>query len=168
MRSALLAAFFLASACSATVPQQADKRTLPNPLVAAKLPERPDAQPVPPAADWVIALSEGETVPEGQAGILMSQEKAARAAKYVVGYNELRQLYEVDLRTWGREREIYERHLALADAEVERMRQKAVRSFWERHAPEVAMVLGVVIGAAVTVSIVAAVHGTEDLAGATP
>jgi len=156
--------FLLLVACSTTKTASPEKRTMPSPLVAAALPERPDVQEIPAAANWVIPAEVGDVVPEGRAGILMSQEKAMRAARYVVSYDELRRLYEVDLRTWGREREIYERHLELADAELTRMTKAAKRSWWERSSPQIAMIGGVLIGAVVTVSIVAAVHGADNVA----
>lgn len=158
MRLAALGLVLLASACSTTRAVE-QKRTLPSPLVAAKLPERPDAVPISPAGDWAVPVADGDTVPEGRSGVLLSPEKAARAARYVVSYNELRGLYEVDLRTWGREREIYEQHLELAQAEMDRLRREAERSWFERHAPQVALVLGVVVGVAATVGIVVAVEG---------
>lgn len=146
----------------ATTKSAAPKRTLPEPLAAAKLPERPDAKAIPPSADWAIPVAEGEVVPAGRSGILLSQEKATRAARYLIGYNELRALYEVDLRTWGRERQVYERYVQLAQDEADRQAKLAERSWWERHSPEIALGLGVVVGAAVTVGIVAAV---EEVSG---
>lgn len=165
MRHLFTLAALLLVACSTTKVAAPEKRTLPSPMVAAKLPARPDAEAVPAAANWVVPIEVGEVVPEGRAGILMSQEKAMRAARYLVAYDELRQLYEVDLNTWGREREIYERHLIASEAETARAWKAADRSWWEENAPHIAMIGGFVVGAVLTVSIVAAVHGTENLAG---
>jgi len=155
----------LAVACSATTAASPEKRTLPSPLVAAKLPERPDADAIPSAASWVIPMEAGETVPDGRSGILMSQEKAMRSARYIVSYDELRRLYEVDLNTWGREREIYESYLIASEAETKRAWTAAERSWFDRNAPHLALIGGFVVGAVLTVSIVAAVQGTENLVG---
>lgn len=165
MRLVLPMLLAMAVACSTTKAASPEKRTLPSPLVAAKLPERPDAEVIPSAASWVISAEEGEIVPEGRSGILMSQEKAMRAARYVVSYDELRRLYEVDLNTWGREREIYERYLIASEAETKRAWTAAERSWWERNAPHIALIGGFVVGAVLTASIVAAVQGTENLVG---
>jgi hypothetical protein len=152
-----------AVACSTTSAAAPAKRTMPSPLVAAALPARPDAEPIPGPANWVMPVEVGDTATK--AGILMSQEKALRAAHYLIAYDELRKLYEVDLRTWGREREIYERTLEGADQELARVRQQAVRSWFEQHAPGLALAGGVIVGAVITVGIVAAVHGTQKLTG---
>ena len=110
----------------------------------------------------LIPVAEGEVVPDGRSGVLLSPEKAGRAARYVVRYNELRQLYEIDLRTWGRERTIYERHLEASEAETERQRKAAERSWFEKHAPEFAVSIGLVVGSAVTLGILAAVQEVDQ------
>lgn len=153
--------WWVAAACLVVIgcggsAHQAAKRTLPEPLVAAKLPERPDARPIPAVGDWVIPIEAGETVE--RAGICMSTEKATRAARYVVSYDELRRLYTIDLGTWGRERAIYERHLGAADQEIERARKEAERSWFELHSGSIGMAAGFVVGAAITVGIVAGVE----------
>lgn len=149
--------------CATTKPAAPESRTLPAPLVAAELPERPDTKKISGADDWAIPVADGDTVPQGRAGVLMSMPKAARAARYVISYNELRGLYLIDLRTWGRERKIYERHLTASEAETERWRENAKRDWWEQHSSEVGVTIGIVVGVAATVSIVAAVHGTEGV-----
>ena len=156
----VLAVLLLVGGCATTKAAE-PKHTLPPPLVAAKLPERPDAKSIPVSADWVIAVEEGETVPEGRAGVLMSQEKAVRAAEYVVAYNELRQLYVVDLTTWGRERQIYERYLEAADGEVDHWKKQAERSWWEKHSGQIGLGAGLIVGAVITVAIVEAVQQVE-------
>lgn len=136
---------------------------MPDPLVAADLPERPDAKPIPPGADWAVAADgyvvAGETDPTDRAGICMSMEKASRAARYVVGYNELRGLYEVDIRTWSREREIYSRSLEAADREIERWQKRAERSWWERNRGVVGLAGGLVLGVAAAATAAAALDG---------
>lgn len=143
------------SACSTTKIVE-KKRTLPFALVATELPERPDAKPISPSADWAKSMEVGDTVPEGRAGVLMSTEKAIRAARYVVVYNELRDLYQIDIRTWGREREIYQRHLDAADDEIERWKKNADRTWWENNVGYIAVGAGLVLGAAITIGILEA------------
>lgn len=155
--------------CSASAPQ-AKQRTLPEPLVAAKLPPSPkDEAKVPPSADWAagvdgywVARPDGTREDVDRPGICMSMEKATRAAHYVIGYDELRALYEVDLRTWGRERKVYERYVQLAQDEADRQTKLAERSWWERNSPGLALGFGIVVGAAVTVGIAAAI---EEVSG---
>lgn len=161
MRAALCMFLVLAVGCSSAVPPQAKKRTLPEPLVAAKLPERPDAKPIPPKDNWTVAVAAGDVVPINRGGILLSLEKGARASRYIISYNELRGLYEIDLRTWGRERKIYERHLTMSEAETARWREKAKRTWWENHDGQFGLIGGVLVGAAITVAIVGAVEGVK-------
>ena len=85
-----------------------------------------------------------------------------RAARTKVAYDEIRGLYEVDLRTMDRERGVYERHLKVADDEIAEWRIKARRSWWELNKGTVGLVLGVVTGAALTVGIAAAVDQATD------
>lgn len=151
--------------CSATSTPQTDKRTLPDPLVAANLPERPDSKPIPPTADWAAGVSGYYTQKDGEEprmvdrpGVCMSLEKAGRSARYVIGYNELRGLYEVDIRTWDRERTIYDRHLGDADKEVERQAKLAERSWFERHGFDVGLGVGVVVGVVAATAAAAALN----------
>lgn len=160
MRLALV--ILLMSVGCATTKAAQPKRTLPSPLVAAQLPERPDAEPIPVGKDWSVSIEAGETVPENRAGVLMSTHKAFRAAKYKVAYDELRSLYVVDLRTWGRERDIYDRHLEAADGEIVYWKEKAIRSWFERHAGQIGLGGGIIIGAIVTVAIVYAVDQVKE------
>jgi succinate dehydrogenase flavin-adding protein (antitoxin of CptAB toxin-antitoxin module) len=95
-------------------------------------------------------------------GILMSQEMTMRAARLKVAYDEMRGLYEVDLRTMDREREIYERHLKAADDEIADWKQKARRSWWELNQGTVGLVVGVVTGAALTIGIAAAIDQATE------
>jgi len=150
-----LVALVLCGACATPRSAKPEKHTLPEPLVAAKLPDRPDVTAIPPPADWAVAV-EGYVVTDKDGaqqtvmrpGVAMSMEKGARAARYVVSYNELRGLYVVDLRTWGRERTIYERHLDAADKEIEVQRKRAVRTWFEEHDGTLGIVVGIIVGVA--------------------
>ena len=159
----------LALGCSATRAPAA-KRTLPSPLVAAKLPPAPkDEFKVPPAADWAVGV-EGYVLGEGEGqreivdrpGICMSMEKAERAARYVIRYEELRELYIVDLKTWGREREIYERHLELGQQEIDAWKKEAERSWFERNAGPIGLVTGLILGVAASAIAVDAIDKAAD------
>jgi hypothetical protein len=87
---------------------------------------------------------------------------AMRAARVKVAYDEMRGLYEVDLRTMDRERQVYDRHLKAADDEIAEWRIKARRSWWELNKGTVGLVIGVVTGAALTVGIAAAVDQATE------
>lgn len=164
MRLALAAVVFLLVGCGAQATQRAE-RTLPPPLVADELPaevERPtggvDTRPVQQCTD-----EDGEETPPG---VLLSADTAAYVGRLRIGYDELRQLYAVDLRTWGREREVYQRHLSLADDEIDRANERAERSWWEQHGDEVGLVGGFILGVVITVGVVAAVDATTTGVGA--
>ena len=150
------------SACGAAPPTTAEDRTLPDPLFTKTLPAPPEE--VPEDKRMVVAVSEciveGSQPPEKTPpGILMSDAMAMRAARLKTSYDELRGLYEVDIRTMDRERGVYERYLDEAEVEIVSWREKAQRSWWERHGAQVMMGVGFVAGAALTVGIVAAIDG---------
>lgn len=128
--------------------------------VATVLPERPDSEPIPEGEDWVVPVSVGEMV--DAPGVCMSDAKAMRSARYVVAYNEIRSLYQSDLRTWNREREIYQRYLHDAESQVQYWREKSRRTWWERHAAQVGLAAGVVIGAGLAVGLV---YGLNEAVG---
>jgi len=128
-----------------------------------KLPDRPDATPIAKADDWVkplpaatctIKKKDGttETV-QTKDGILLSPEKAVRAALYKDGYNNLRDLYEIDRQIWGQHRIVYDERLGQANAEVKRL----APSWWDRHKTSIACAAGFAAGAVATVAIVYAV-----------
>lgn len=170
MRLVLSTLLVAALGCSSASPPQAKKRTLPEPLVAAELPPKPDEeQKVPPAADWAVAADgyfvEGDGSSQeltAKPGICMSMEKGLRAARYVVRYQELRGLYEIDLRTWGRERSIYERHLELAQQETDAWKKEAERSWLERNAGPLGLTIGVVVGVTAAVAGTAAIKAAAE------
>ncbi len=137
------------------------RRTLPDPIVAVELPEEP-ARPeggvqTRPVAQCVDA--DGQETP---GGVLFADETAAYTGHLRVSYDELRGLYSIDQRTWAREREVYRRYLDLADDEVDRANGRAERNWWERHGAAAGLTIGVVVGAAITIGIAAALDGTTD------
>lgn len=153
-RAEILAAALVAG-CGSSAVQQQERRTLPDPLVAADLPDevaRPDGgvQTTP------VEHAQRADGSEAGAGILFSSETAAYVGHLRIGYDEVRQLYLIDLRTWGRERTVYERHLTLADEEIVRLRELAVRSWLEENGGTLGLVIGIVVGMGATIGIAAA------------
>lgn len=151
--------------CGASAVQQLEESTLPDPIFTAELPDPPEDVP----ADRRVVLPVSKCVVEGSEppeetppGIYMTQEFAARAGRTKVAYDELRGLYEVDLRTMDREREIYQKQLDLADQEVARLREQARRSWWEQHGAQVMLGVGVALGAAFAIGMAAALDGVTD------
>lgn len=169
MRRAAVFMVVLVLGCSATSAPPA-KRTLPSPLVAADLPPAPkDEFKVPPAAEWavgvegyVVEAEDGKREVVDRPGICMSMEKAGRAARYVIRYDELRELYIIDLKTWGREREIYERHLELGQQEIDALRKEAERSWFERNAGPIGLVSGLILGIVTSAIAVDAIDKAND------
>ena len=150
--------------CGAATPAPVE-HTLPAPLFTKGLPDAPED--VPESKRMVVAVSEciveGSQPPEKTPpGILMSEAMAMRAARLKTSYDELRGLYEVDLRTMDREREVYERYLKAADADAAAWQEKARRSWWEMHRGEVGLAAGIVVGVALTVGVVAAIDGVTS------
>lgn len=155
MRQLLASLLVLALGCSSTSQAPAAQRTMPEPLVAADLPPHPREEfVVPPQADWAVGVDgyylidrdTKERKDVDRAGVCMSLEKAGRAARFVVRYDELRGLYLIDLRTWGRERKIYERYLEVSEAETKRAQKTAERTWFERNAGPIGLTLGLILG----------------------
>lgn len=147
--------------CGAAPPAEME-RALPDPLYAKNLPAPPED--VPESKRMVVAVKEcvieGSVPPEKTPpGIFMSEEMAVRAARLKIAYDEIRGLYEVDLKTMDREREIYERYLKAADMDVADWQRKSQRSWWELHRGEVGLAIGMAVGVALTVGVVAAIDG---------
>jgi len=152
--------------CGAPVAQQPGESTLPDPLFATELPDPPED--VPTSKRIVLSVTKCEVenqdptapVEETPPGIYMTKEMATRAGRTKVAYDELRGLYEVDLRTMERERQVYQKQLDLADQEVARLREAARRSWWEKNRGWVGLGVGLVVGAGLAVGIAAAFDGT--------
>lgn len=154
----------LVAGCSSAAPA-ATARTLPEPIYTQELPDEPERAP----ASRRIAVAVEQCTVDGTGGdesptlvgpgIMLSQEMAVAAGRLRVSYDELRGLYQVDLRTMDREREIYERNLQLSDDEIQRQIQRAERSWLEQNAGVLGLVGGILIGVAVSIGILAAMNG---------
>lgn len=130
----------------------ATAHTLPEPLVAAELP--PEPEQVPLAERWTTPVDDVEVEPgDVRSGILFSDAMAMRAAQLSVEYGRIRGMYLVDIRTWERERQVYDRHLTIADETTAALRVQAQRSWWEINGDEVGLVLGLVLGVGVSIGI---------------
>jgi hypothetical protein len=156
MRRAVAALLLVSfpAACSTTTAPPATRRTTPEQLAARELPPSPDAEAIPPEHDWAVAVQGVQVAPgDRRDGILLSFEKAQRAARLRIAYDELRALYSIDLRTWAREREVYERYLQLADDEIGAWRLRAQRSWWEENGDEFGLFLGLGLGIVLSVAV---------------
>lgn len=140
--------------CASTAQPAATARTLPPPLAFSDLPPDVTRDPLPPDQDWVLPVEDVEVAPgDRRDGVLLSDARAARAARLRIAYDELRGLYGIDLRTWAREREVYERYLQLGDEEIAVWRQRAQRSWWEENGDEVSLFLGLGLGIVLSVAV---------------
>jgi hypothetical protein len=165
MRTILFVFFVFLMACGAASTESQAERTLPDPLFTQQLPDSPEE--VPP--DKRMSVAAVDCVQEDSdppvklpPGILISQEMGLRAARLKVSYDELRGLYRTDLATMDRERSIYEKHLEAADGEIAVWRERSKRTWLERNGGLLGIGVGFVLGAAITVAIVAAVEGTTE------
>ena len=158
--SLVLVAALIAPACGGvqstrpTVPDTVVKRVEQQPL-----PPDPADEPLPdgiPPGEWVEPVEAGACAgkappcPE-KSGILVSEARAVRDAKYRVRYKELRKNYEADRVVWGAHRELYEERLKLADREIQDLQP----NWWDRNKLQIGVVGGVIIGIATSVAILA-------------
>lgn len=148
---ALVLVSLLVVGCVPTVAPAA-QHTLPDPLVQTELP--PEPPDVPPADRWTAPVEDVEVAPgDVRSGVLFSDAMALRAGQLRVEYDRVRGLYLIDLRTWGRERQVYERVLTLADEEIATWRSRAERSWWEINGDEVMLVVGLVLGGGIAAAV---------------
>jgi len=154
-------------ALAPTVAINVEKRVESRPL-----PPDPSTEALPPgtpADDWVLPLEAGSCLDKaGKAvsgavgpcpslsGISLSESRAARAKLFQIRYPELRRLYEADRMVWSAHRELYEERLQQADQKIRDMQP----NWFERHAVQLGVVGGFVLGAALTVSLTYAIHQT--------
>lgn len=152
MKNAFVVMFAIVNSyCTPQAVQTAGTTVFGDESAFEQLPPRPDEEPIAAEDDWVVAVSVGEMME--QPGVCMSDAKAMRSARYVVSYNELRGLYRSDLRTWERERDIYQRYLFAAEQETTYWQEKSKRTWWERHSAQIGFAAGVVIGAGLAVGL---------------
>ncbi|MBW2170181.1 MAG: hypothetical protein JRG69_13155 [Deltaproteobacteria bacterium] len=156
--------FVLLVGCGAPVIQQTEEVYV-EPLFGSELPEPPEA--VDPSKRIVLSVSEctveGSEPPEKtHPGIYMTKEMGARVGHTKVYADELRGLYEIDLRTMDRERVVYQKQLDMADQEVERLRERARRSWLEKNRGWIGLGVGLVVGAGLAIGMAAALDGVTD------
>lgn len=151
-----------------TVAVNAEKRVEMRPLPPDPLTEA--LPPGTPPEDWVLPLEAGscfdkagkpaqdapKPCPE-RSGVSLSESRAVRAKLLQIRYPELRRLYEADRMVWVAHRELYEERLKLADDKIRSMQP----NWFERHALQLGIVGGFVLGAVMTVSLTYAVHQTS-------
>jgi hypothetical protein len=136
------------------------------PAYTQELPEDPGKTPISESESWVYAtiekdqakMAEGEVVcykKSGSelklvtAGILMSEAKATRCAKYKLAFDETLALYQVDLKTWPAKLDVYDTQLQACETRVTKLTKKAKPNWWERNDFTVGLILGMVISAGV-------------------
>lgn len=135
--------------CSASTPVlQYPKLNDKQRVEEKSLPERPDAVAIAPENDWVKPMKAGDST--DKPGVLLSPDKAARAKKWQDGYNNLRDLYELDRQIWVQHRIVYDERIAQANAEIKRLSP----SWWDENKSQILWVGGFVMGAATSIAIV--------------
>ena len=121
-----------------------------------KLPPRPDEKPIPPEKDWVLPLAKDTPAPKS--GVLISPEKAVRAAKYKTRYNEIRTLAELDKRVWRSRAVIHEEQLGQANKVIKDL----TPGWWDNNKGTLGFTAGMLIGAVITVFVVYGVDQVQE------
>ena len=137
-----------------TIPLSSTQRVEEQPL-----PEHPDAAQLPPEippGEWIAQLEGGACVmgkndpcPE-DTGMVTSEARAFRDGLYRLRYKELRVYYEADRKVWTAQRALYEGRLNDANTAL----KQAQPTWFERHALEIGILSGFVVGAGATIGIV--------------
>lgn len=158
MRALLVAVLIGTVACGSTMPALQYQVTMPQivKVEVTPLPARPDDRPIPEDKDWVVPIDKGEVAPDD--GILLSEDKAARAKMFQIDYDQLRGMYEADRKVWEQTRIIYEERLNSANSEIRRLQP----TWWTENKGTISFVGGVVLGGLLTVG---AVYGVEKAMG---
>lgn len=151
-----------AAACPQGAAQVQTRAALPE-YVPRALPAPPED--VPEGRRVSVAVSEcvteaaaGSPPSKVGPGIMLSPEMAMRAARTKVAYDEIRGLYEVDLRVMALEREACGRVVSAADEEAALWRERSKRSWVERNGVWLGIGVGVVVGAGTAVGLAAALN----------
>ena len=156
----LLPVILLVGACASApaarpvVPEsrRAEQKPLPADPAQEALPEGLAA------GEWAVPVEAGECVPVGegepakgpcpvQAGVLISERKAARVALYKIRYVELRRTVEADRIAWGADRELYETKLQLALDEIEELQP----TWWDENKGTALLAVGFLAGGIIAV-----------------
>lgn len=145
--TALIVLFAIGCGASAPViqyPAMSERQQVENKALLA----RPDAVAVAPDDDWVKPMKAGDVV--DRPGVLLSPGKAARAKEWQLGYNALRDLYDIDRQVWQQHRIVYEERITQANAQIRRLSP----SWWSEEKSQILWVGGFVMGAATSIAIV--------------
>jgi len=145
--TALMMLFVVGCGASAPViqyPTMSEKQQVEN----KALPDRPDAVAIAPDDDWVKPMKTGDVV--DKPGVLLSPGKAARAKEWQLGYNALRDLYDIDRQVWQQHRIVYEERTAQANAQIRRLSP----SWWDENKSQILWAGGFLMGAASSIAIV--------------
>ncbi len=121
-----------------------------------KLPPRPDVKPIPPEKDWVVPLAKDKPAPKD--GVLISPEKAVRAAQYKLRYNELRSRYDLDRLVWRSTRVIQSEQRGQAN----RVIKDLTPGWWQNNKGTLGFVTGITIGAIMTIFVVYGVDQVQE------
>ena len=135
--------------CSATTPVPQYPNISDKQYVESRsLPVRPDAEKIPVDQDWARSMVAGACTPDP--GVLLSPDKAARAKAWQNGYNNVRELYELDRQVWQQHRIVYEERMSQANAEIRRLSP----SWWTENKGNILLAGGFIMGAASSIAIV--------------
>jgi hypothetical protein len=123
--------------------------------------EKEPPPPVRRSSKNSVAYPVSECIVEGTnkkvgPGIIISQDMARDIAIERVDHEKLRDVYILDQKIMNNERLVYQRLMQDADEEIDDLREKTRRSWFEKHGAKVTLVIGFVTGAALTVGIAAA------------
>lgn len=143
-----------------TVPDSVIKR-----VEERELAPDPAVEPIPdniPKGDWVTSIEKGECLDTSgtpelgapspcpvESGIIISEERAYRAALYRIRYREMRKTYGADRMVWSAHRELYEERLKLAGQAIEDLQPGWI----DRNKLPLGVVGGVILGIATSVAI---------------
>ena len=144
---AIVLLFAIGCSASAPVvqyPAMSEKQQVEN----KTLPARPDAEKISAEKDWVRPMAPGACTAD--AGVLLSPDKAARAKEWQLGYNVLRDLYDIDRQVWQQHRIVYEERTKQANAQVKRLSP----SWWDENKGNILWAGGFIMGAASSIAIV--------------
>ena len=150
-------------ACPSQIPQKVENPDKLEPLFERELPPKLEKVPFDKRVSRAVSECsiEGNDTKTGP-GIYFSTEMALHAAKLKIAYDELRGLYEVDIRMMDRERAVYQKTLDIAEDEIAKLREASKRTWWERHGAQVTLILGVISGSAFAVGMAFAIDQSVE------
>lgn len=125
-----------------------------------------ESRPLPPDArkEVLVAVgSETDVAPITKDekspwdGIVESEARAARDAQIRIRYDELWKRFEADRTEWTAQRSLYEERILYYRKEADDLQP----DWWEKHASDIALILGFASGVAATVAVVKAAGSTK-------